>query len=519
MNQAAADLHRILRHIATDHHGSNGDFTIDNLFYFKTADGYQGYVPYYFFDKHGVEGRCGTSSLHRLAAMHCPGHVVEDFLQHARHHRQLLDITGSNHYQQSRPPHTILCVDPPRIGGQTAKAGATALHVAVCRNSWYVEETTQILLRAYADEQHRLVRQGVLQPHEVRSLASIPMSSGTLPLHVVCGMHTTVRRDLLSALLDADPAAAITDDGNGDNAFSLLWKNVLQFNWARRMERGDRPIAFLDNCAESLPTWQTIIGRDEYWKYSIIMLRSVLQATTGTTKRQPKGEDTAERGSSCSLGVDMMEEDQITLHHIAAIPRCPSLLIRMALASCKFRSQLSEADEEDGMLPLHHAARADPYTTNYLPFPQSVPISGDSLVGKANTENMPSTNGFDGYKGGETSSLCLNLESTLNIVCAIYPNAAAIMDRSGRLPLHLALRSGKTWNAGIQTLFDAHPEGLSRADPHTGLLPFMTAAVAEKDMDDENMIRKEERNKEQEMFTTSFLLLRKRPEVIMHCVK
>ena len=518
MNQAAADLHRILRHIATDHHGSNGDFTIDSLFYFKTADGYQGYVPYYFFDKHGVEECYGTSSLHRLAAMHCPGHVVEDFLQHACHHRQLLDITGSNHYQQSRPPHTILCVDPPRIGGQTAKAGATALHVAVCRNSWYVEETTRILLRAYDDEQHLLVRRGVLQPHEVRSLASIPMASGSLPLHVVCGMHTTVRRDLLTALLDADPTAAIRDDSNGDNAFSLLWKNVLQFNWARRMERGDRPIAFLDNCAESLPTWQTIIGRDEYWKQSIIMLRSVLQETT--TKRQSKGENTAERCSSTgSLDVDMMEEDQIKLHHIAAIPRCPSLLIRMALASCKFRSQLSEADEEDGMLPLHHAARADPYTTNYLPFPQSVPISCDSLADKANAENIPSTDCFGGYKGESSSSLCLNLESTLNIVCAIYPNAAAIMDRSGRLPLHLALRSGKTWNAEIQTLFDAHPEGLSRADPRTGLLPFMTAAVAEKDLDNESMITNEGKNKEQDMFTTSFLLLRKKPEVIMHCVK
>ena len=117
--------------------------------------------------------------------------------------------------------------------------------------------------------------------------------------------------------------------------------------------------------------------------------------------------------------------------------------------------------------------------------------------------------------------MCLNLESTLNIVCAIYPNAAAIMDRSGRLPLHLALTAGKTWGTGIQTLFDAHPEGLSRADPQTGLLPFMTAAaVAENDMaDEENMITKEKRIKEQEMFTTSFLLLRKRPEVIMHCVK
>ena len=508
MNQSAAELNRILRHIASDHHGTNGDFTIDSLFYFKTSDGYQGYIPYYFFDKHGVEHRFGTSSLHRLVAMHCPGHVVEDFLSHMSHHRQLVDITGSNHYQQSRPPHTMLCVDPPKIGGQT-NAGATALHIAVCRNSRYVEETTKILLQAYDDEQHRLVRQGRLLPHEVRSLASVPMASGTLPLHVVCGMHTTVRRDLLTTLLDADSTAAIRDDMNGDNAFSLLWKNVLQFNWARRMERGDHPIAFIDNCAESLPTWQTIIGRDEYWKYSIIMLRSVLHANT---ERQSKGESTAE--DSSILDVEMVE-DQVELHHIAAIPRCPSLLIRMALASCKFRSQLSDADEEAGMLPLHHAAGADPYTTKYLPFPQTISMADISTGSKANVENVPPDHALGGHAVDKVP-LCLNLVSVLDILCAIYPSAAATMDRNGRLPLHHALRSGKTWNSGIKILFDAHPEGLCRRDPQTGLLPFMMAAASTKHV--KNAIGTNSRNEDQDAFATSFLLLRKRPEVIMHRV-
>jgi len=509
MNQAAAELNQVLQHIASDHHGTNGDFTIDSLFYFKTSDGYQGYIPYYFFDKYGVENRFGTSSLHRLTGMHCPAHVVEDFLSHMSHHRQLVEVTGSSHYQQSRPPHTILCVDPPTLGGQT-NAGATALHVAVCRNSWYVEETTKILLQAYDDEQHRLVRQGRLQPHEVHSLASIPMASGTLPLHVVCGMHTTVRRDLLTALLDADPTAAIRDDMNGDNAFSLLWKNVLQFNWARRMERGDHPITFIDNCAESLPTWQTIIGRDEYWKYSVIMLRSVLHANS---ERQPKNCSCTKDSTCSSLDVDMVE-DQVKLHHIAAIPRCPSLLMRMALASCKFRSQLSEIDDY-GMLPLHHAAKAAPYTTKYLPFPQAIPTSDASSVSKSNAENIPPVHGLNA-PNADKLSCCLNLESVLDVLCTTNPQAAAIMDRNGRLPLHHALLSGKTWTTGIKTLFDAHPEGLGRIDPRTGLLPFMTAAASgQKDQD---VVGVNGTNKELEIFTTSFLLLQKRPEVIMHCV-
>ena len=65
----------------------------------------------------------------------------------------------------------------------------------------------------------------------------------------------------------------------------------------------------------------------------------------------------------------------------------------------------------------------------------------------------------------------------------------------------------------------AHPEGLSRADPHTGLLPFMTAAVAEEALDNENMITKEERNKEQQNVYCVISAATERPEVIIHCVK
>ena len=237
MNYAHAELNRVLSVVAERHHGATCDFTMDNLFYYKSPDGYQGYLNYYFYDKHGCN-EFGDTSLHRILAMHVPGHVVEDFVRHMNRHRVLLDATGSNQYQQSRPPHAILSVDPPRLNDQN-HAGATALHVAVCRNSWHSEDVVRILLRSFDEEQYRQVERGELRPDEVQSLASIPMSSGTYPLHIACGMHTTVRRDLLTTLLEADPSVAIRDDVNGDNAFSLLWKNVLRFNWARLMERGE----------------------------------------------------------------------------------------------------------------------------------------------------------------------------------------------------------------------------------------------------------------------------------------
>ena len=105
---------------------------------------------------------------------------------------------------------------------------------------------------------------------------------------------------------------------------------------------------------------------------------------------------------------------------------------------------------------------------------------------------------------------------------------------NGRLPLHHALLNGKGWNTGVEVLFDAFPDGVEVPDPETGLFPFMLAAAMLSEHGERTTRRTGRRKccgrqraeipgrrlmrEEHDAFTTSFLLLKQCPEVIMHCI-
>ena len=61
------------------------------------------------------------------------------------------------------------------------------------------------------------------------------------------------------------------------------------------------------------------------------------------------------------------------------------------------------------------------------------------------------------------------------------PHLVSTLDANGRLPLALALESGRSWYlGGVRELVHALPESLSTVDVGTGLLPFMLAAAADR---------------------------------------
>ena len=65
---------------------------------------------------------------------------------------------------------------------------------------------------------------------------------------------------------------------------------------------------------------------------------------------------------------------------------------------------------------------------------------------------------------------------TLTILLHTFPAAAGIPDACGRLPLHLAIASNRTWEGGIKDLLTAEPQSLTMRDPINKLYPFMFAA-------------------------------------------
>lgn len=59
-----------------------------------------------------------------------------------------------------------------------------------------------------------------------------------------------------------------------------------------------------------------------------------------------------------------------------------------------------------------------------------------------------------------------------------FPDAAKIPDlRSGRLPLHHALATGRLWDQGINDLVQANAEAIDTIDQKTSLFPFALAAA------------------------------------------
>jgi hypothetical protein len=64
----------------------------------------------------------------------------------------------------------------------------------------------------------------------------------------------------------------------------------------------------------------------------------------------------------------------------------------------------------------------------------------------------------------------------------VHPHACSMPDSSGRLPIHLAIASGKEWENGVQSLANGFPGGVSIADPSSGLYPFMSAATSTSDL-------------------------------------
>lgn len=64
--------------------------------------------------------------------------------------------------------------------------------------------------------------------------------------------------------------------------------------------------------------------------------------------------------------------------------------------------------------------------------------------------------------------------SILNIIYSSYPEGAHQYDNSGKLPIHVALEEGSTWQSGVKCI----SKGVLRfSERCTGLYPFMLAAV------------------------------------------
>jgi hypothetical protein len=144
------------------------------------------------------------------------------------------------------------------------------------------------------------------------------------------------------------------------------------------------------------------------------------------------------------------EDDGITIHQLCALPRCPPMLLRLALSpayNLVFRVEGSvHSLDQQGMLPIHHAVQSAPVNYNFVP----------------------------DYLGTEHRT------SLVEILLKQYPQSVRILDNHGRLPLHYALESGLMNESDLLRMVELYPDSLRIQDPVSGLYPFMLVASRAK---------------------------------------
>ena len=69
-------------------------------------------------------------------------------------------------------------------------------------------------------------------------------------------------------------------------------------------------------------------------------------------------------------------------------------------------------------------------------------------------------------------------ERAVNRILDLVPDSASAPDRDGRLPLHLSLEGGVSWDGGAARILRLAPQALMTRDIKTRFYPFMLAAMA-----------------------------------------
>jgi hypothetical protein len=148
--------------------------------------------------------------------------------------------------------------------------------------------------------------------------------------------------------------------------------------------------------------------------------------------------------------------------HAASVVDCPRPVVK--IATIVHPTQMQEKDV-NGMTPLLISAQAPIFKVRDLS--DEGYMLEDRIHGDDNIYNE--TQNDDEQDSSKAS--------VIEILVQADGFSACITDSQGRLPLHLAIASGKRWSEGVKAILEAYPDALSHKDVQTNLHPFLQAAV------------------------------------------
>ena len=288
--------------------------------------------------------------------------------------------------------------------------------------------------------------------------ACIKNNSGLTPLALALAHGTPIAT--LRLILKACPEAVHVRDNNETSTIQFAWdlmiagakveENVTDssFQEHNQTDQSASNINTLALCARS----SGLVGDSRLWMGKIDLLLRAAFHGVAENRSIPNKRKWRAVHAACNGGT------------------CPFDVLAFSLQILPGETKVFN---EDGNLPLHIAASAPPYETTVPP------------------ELAP----------GRPIHLLLNRS----------PEGAMKVNEKGRLPLHLALESGKTLENGVDALVEAFPESVRMRDPVTLLYPFQMAAVKRKGLVDTT-----ENSGEVDLAITNaiFILLLEAPELV-----
>mmetsp|Transcript_23742 Transcript_23742/g.35646 ORF Transcript_23742/g.35646 Transcript_23742/m.35646 type:complete len:406 (-) Transcript_23742:592-1809(-) len=272
-------------------------------------------------------------------------------------------------------------------------------------------------------------------------------NQGMTPLHYACYVGAAFLK--IRFLLTEHPGAVLAKDNSGMTPLTLLWViHVWPSKIVEDMDAEKKRVEQNIRDMMSARGKQDLVGvLGSWWRKIELMLRCTAQLTLDTRE-----------GENCKWRC---------IHALAAV-NCNPRLLRFAVKI--FPEQVEERDER-GRLPLHIACRK---TCAYNLEPADL-NQNDGDLNASSSCTSSDCNGQANEKLFPTE-----LISILNPLLESHPQSASIPDKAGRLPLHLAIVRGRSWHSGVELLFRAAPDVISKRDVETGLYPFQLALASKK---------------------------------------
>jgi ankyrin repeat protein len=247
---------------------------------------------------------------------------------------------------------------------------------------------------------------------------------GDMPLHAACRCGAPM--EVLEVLLRANPHAVNERDYEGLTPLLRLWVRYF--------------VILGDDVIDAVKGPADLTGElGEAWNKTELLLRC------------------AYLGS-----LDNEEGTSFRAVHAAAAVDCPRAVVK--IATILHAHQVEELDEKH-MTPLLIAAKAPIFKVRDLS--DEGYLLEDRIHGDENQENSD----VEDHSDGDSQQ-----PSVIEILVTASSDPACVPDSTGRLPLHLAIASGKVWTHGVKAILDANPDALMIQDSTTKLYPFLLAA-------------------------------------------